>query len=284
MTEPADDALARSATKTPDPALRNLVTTYHGYCYDPGGPSIHHGLPSTGLTVVLALERPIDVGWLGEAGSRRQSWTLASGLSMSCAAIYQSGRQHGITLDLTPLGARVLLGVPASELGRQLISLGDLIGAAAEAQLYDAVAGAHAWPARFAELDRWLLRCAAARAGRPARPEPTLRHAWERLHVTRGRLPITRLAADVGWSRRHLSQRFAAEFGIGPKQAARLVRFGWARDLVGSDHRPLAEVAATCGYADQAHLTREWRELVGLPPTTWLAEERPFLQDADHQA
>lgn len=284
MTEPVDSGLARSATRTPHPALRDLVTTYHGYRYDPGQPSIHHGVPSTGLTVVLALERPIDVGWLGDPASRRQSLTLASGLSMCCAAIYQSGPQHGITLDLTPLGARALFGVPASELGRQLVTLGGLIGAASEAQLYDAVAGQAGWPARFAELDRQLLRLASARPDRAAGPEPTLRHAWERLHLTRGRLPITRLAADVGWSRRHLSQRFAAEYGIGPKQTARLVRFGWARDLVWNDHRALADVAATCGYADQAHLTREWRELGGLPPTTWLAEERPFLQDSDRDA
>ena len=43
--------------------------------------------------------------------------------------------------------------------------------------------------------------------------------------------------------------------------------------------RPLAEVAAECGYADQAHLAREWSELAGCSPTTWLREEFPFLQD-----
>jgi AraC-like DNA-binding protein len=44
----------------------------------------------------------------------------------------------------------------------------------------------------------------------------------------------------------------------------------------------LAEIAARCGYADQAHLTREWRELAGCTPSTWLAEELPSVQDGEH--
>ena len=38
-------------------------------------------------------------------------------------------------------------------------------------------------------------------------------------------------------------------------------------------------MAAVCGYADQGHLARDWSDLAGCPPTTWLREEFPFLQD-----
>ena len=41
-------------------------------------------------------------------------------------------------------------------------------------------------------------------------------------------------------------------------------------------------MAAQCGYADQGHLARDWSELAGCPPSTWLREEFPFLQD--HEA
>ena len=47
---------------------------------------------------------------------------------------------------------------------------------------------------------------------------------------------------------------------------------------------PLAEAAHRCGYADQAHLTREWVALAGCPPSTWLREEFPFLQDLHPEA
>lgn len=42
----------------------------------------------------------------------------------------------------------------------------------------------------------------------------------------------------------------------------------------------LATIATNCGFAGQAHLTRDWSALAGCSPTTWLREEFPFVQDA----
>ncbi len=43
----------------------------------------------------------------------------------------------------------------------------------------------------------------------------------------------------------------------------------------------IAQIAATCGYYDQAHLNRDFAELAGCSPTTWLAEEIPSVQDPE---
>lgn len=60
------------------------------------------------------------------------------------------------------------------------------------------------------------------------------------------------------------------------------MRFELAHRLLRRDDRPaLADLAARCGYYDQTHLTREWRELAGCPPTVWLAEELPYVQDLE---
>ena len=68
------------------------------------------------------------------------------------------------------------------------------------------------------------------------------------------------------------------EFGLSPRQLARIGRFERAQALAQAG-MPLAETAHRAGFADQAHLTREWVALAGCPPTTWLREEFPFLQD-----
>ncbi|MPZ67297.1 MAG: helix-turn-helix domain-containing protein [Pseudonocardiaceae bacterium] len=101
----------------------------------------------------------------------------------------------------------------------------------------------------------------------------------------RSRLGWLRAAARPSrapWSRRHLGERFRREYGLTPKQIARVMRFRDGEPAA-ARHRPsgLAELAARCGYYDQAHLTREWREFAGCPPTTWLAEELPSVQDSE---
>jgi AraC-like DNA-binding protein len=59
-----------------------------------------------------------------------------------------------------------------------------------------------------------------------------------------------------------------------------VARFERSRRLIqDGEHRTLADVAATAGYYDQAHMTREWNEIAGCPPTTWIAEELPSVQD-----
>ncbi|WP_249715084.1 helix-turn-helix domain-containing protein [Rhizomonospora bruguierae] len=89
------------------------------------------------------------------------------------------------------------------------------------------------------------------------------------------------LAREIGWSTRYLSRRFA-EIGLAPKVAGRVARFDRARRLMvarGGAY-PLAALAADCGYADQAHLTREFGALAGAPPARWWREEFRNLQAA----
>ena len=77
--------------------------------------------------------------------------------------------------------------------------------------------------------------------------------------------------------------RTPAATGLGPKAAGRVIRFDRAKQALqrracaGAELR-LAELAASCGYFDQAHLDREFGLLAGCSPTSWLAEEFRNLQ------
>ncbi|MGI8874395.1 MAG: hypothetical protein ACR2KP_08725 [Egibacteraceae bacterium] len=70
-------------------------------------------------------------------------------------------------LELAPLGASALLGVPARELASRVVDLGDLLGRRA-GELVDRLAEAAGWPERFAVLDEVLAR-GAVEVDPPAR-------------------------------------------------------------------------------------------------------------------
>ena len=269
--------VSESARYQPPPTLRPLVAWYHGYRQAGGRPARHRGLPSPWLTLIITLDEPLTIA---EHPDPRQPASahqvLVGGLHTSPALITHDGRQSGIQLGVTPLGARVLLGAPAGALATLDLEGDQVVGRFA-ADLQDRVRAASTWAGRFAILDAVF----AARTGpmdTRALIAPEVRYAWRTLLATRGAVPVAELARETGWSARHLDNRFRADIGLTPKAAARVIRFDHARRLlmrrVGAGGAPaLADLAAAGGYYDQAHLAREFRGLAGLPPSRWLAEE-----------
>jgi AraC-like DNA-binding protein len=83
------------------------------------------------------------------------------------------------------------------------------------------------------------------------------------------------MADRLGISTRQLHRRCLAAFGYGPRRLARVMRFGRALEEIRRG-APLAQVAAACGYADQAHLSREVRTLAGTTPMGLLGE--PYVE------
>ncbi|GAB2806694.1 helix-turn-helix transcriptional regulator [Streptomyces daliensis] len=79
-------------------------------------------------------------------------------------------------------------------------------------------------------------------------------------------LGVAQVATSVGLSERQLHRRCRDAFGYGPKTLARVLRMRGALRLAHSG-RPPAEIAPAVGYADQAHLAREFRALAGAPLT-----------------
>ena len=161
--------------------------------------------------------------------------------------------------------------------------LDELIGR----DLTEWVADACGWDERFARVESALARRLAA--ADPVRPE--IRWAVARLQRSRGRTRVEELAREIGWSRRHLAAEFNDAVGVGAQGAGAAdplrVR---ARELRAG--RALADVAYAAGYADQAHLNRDFRAFTGLAPTEYLRRiEDPsvlgvvtFVQDAARAA
>lgn len=257
------------------PALRPYVASMVAYDIE-DAPGVHRGLPTTALTFVLPVEVPLEVGWAGREDTMRRTWSCVSGLHTAPAEIRHHGRQAGIQLALTPAGARALLGAPLGALAAEITELDAVTPSFAELpeRLHDALT----WPERLRLVEEQLLALLAADQTPQVRAE--IGRALGRL--TRG-IGVAEVADEVGFSRRHLGTLFRAEIGVTPKEYHRLARFERGRDRLLRQHRAgvgsVAEVAAEVGYADQAHLSREWSTLAGCTPTTWLRTEFPFVQD-----
>lgn len=172
---------------------------------------------------------------------------------------------------LAPLAAYTLLGSPMDELSGQLFDLAEVLGPAGR-RLAEQLRETRSWRRRFAVLDQFLLR---RMAGGP-RPSPEVGWAWHRLVASGGTVPISRIADEVGWSHRHLIARFRQQVGLTPKVGARLIRIDAVLRRVEKQGPPdWGQFAADAGYADQAHLIRDFRQFTGTTPTEFLA--RAFL-------
>jgi len=269
--------------RIPAEPLRPYVAAYTGYRQRGVPPARHRGLPSPYLTLIFTLDEPLTI--VAHPDPRQppgEYGALLGGLHSVPALITHAGAQSGIQVALRPLGARALLGLPAGELAALDLPAEAVLGGVC-AELREKIECAAGWPERFAVLDEILLRrvglsSAGLSWAADAAVAPEVSWAWHELLREGGATRVSELAAGTGWSERHLTSRFRAEIGLAPKAAARVVRFDRARKLLvrkltaGGDYL-LADLAADCGYFDQAHLAREFRALAGCPPSQWLAEE-----------
>lgn len=112
--------------------------------------------------------------------------------------------------------------------------------------------------------------------GRHAPPPPWLQEARAKLDRAEGRVSVSALAAEAGVHRVHLARSFRDHFGTSASEHARRLRVERARRLLELEPAALAHVALEAGFADQSHLTREMRALLGITPAALRATLHPF--------
>ena len=119
---------AEAYSAVPTLELRPLVDSYSGIRYEGLAPGTHLGLPSRHLTIAVSLGCPLSVAAPGRSSMPRPYRALTAGLHTRPASVVHDGSQQSVSVELTPLGARCLLGVPAAELFGTVAELEDLLG------------------------------------------------------------------------------------------------------------------------------------------------------------
>ena len=262
--------------RAPGPALAGAVIAYTGFAQRERQPVRFRELPCAYVPLILDLGE----GW--RVGDPRRPdraperlGSFVAGLTDGPVMVEHGGAAHCLQVDLAPLAARRLLGMPMSELANRSVPLEDVLGPAAPA-LVARLADAPDWATRFALVDRALTsRLAAAPPS-----DPGTAWALGGVVASGGGVGIGGLARELGWSHRRLIARFRDDLGLAPKAVARIVRFERLTALLRDEPQVgWARAAAGCGFFDQAHLAREVRDLADLTPTALRAEGVNSVQE-----
>jgi len=88
-------------------------------------------------------------------------------------------------------------------------------------------------------------------------------------------ITIVDLSRAARSSASHFSRSFRKTFGQPPHAYLMAWRIQRAREMMLTSDMPLTEIALSCGFSDQAHLTRLFRRAIGESPAAWRRERRP---------
>ena len=198
------------AGSAPHPSLRGVVLRYEGYAERAAAPVIFRELPSTFAPIIIDL----DAGWtVDHGGTQIKLESFVAGLTDRPVLVAHGGSARCLQIDLTPLGARRLLGVPMSELANRSVPIDDVLGRYGR-EIVQRVGEAPDWPTRFALVDRAIQ---ARLAGTPP-VDAGVARSFARLMDGGGAAVIGDLATALGWSHRRLIARFRDTVGMPPKR------------------------------------------------------------------
>jgi AraC-like DNA-binding protein len=217
--------------------------------------------PGNSLWLIGQYRTPAEV----RQGTRLLPTKCAIHIQSHAVTLRPTGALGVVIVCLRSDAASRIVEAPLREFANANIHLGGLFGAREVAMCDDMLVGAATSKERIAGIQSFLLRLLhphtdslASCAALHLRNSPTMR--------------MDSLAAKLGFSARHLSRAFNAAFGIGPKRFARLARF---QKILAERRNGLswAQIADACGLTDQAHLVREFQDIVGESPTEFFTHE-----------
>jgi len=281
----------RIAHRAADPRLRAYV---HGYFASssrlPTEVRERH-LPSAEIPLIINFGAPHRSAAANEKVFRVLDGAWIAGLRGQPARGEAVGERHFMIVRFTPLGAHLFLGLPMHLIAGRTVGL-DEIDSGLMRQVMTSVGCASNWSDGFTAMEALI----AERISTGTIPHMTAR-AWDMLSDADGRIAVGSLAAPFGCSHRHLISQFRKCIGVTPKSAARLLRFNRAVRLMNrrvfarrdtSAGKPYIEVpaaadprapkiawadlAADCGYFDQAHFIRDFRQFAGATPSAFLKQ------------
>lgn len=254
-----------SLCRLPVPALRGTVALFWATEGDGGRghdswQELH--LPGGGMSIAIRLGgAPVRIfDGPGDLHGRSLGMAVIGGVRDTACRKAVPPPAASVGLLLQPGAPEPLTGTPAGALAGSHTPLAAVWRRADHAELVERLQAAPDAARRLDLLEAFLLR----RLSPPPLPPAVVRHAVARLAAG---ARVAEAVAESGYSHRHFAALFRTATGLGPKAFCRLARFDRVLELVRAEPGSgWAEIAAAAGYADQAHLSREFRAIAGLSP------------------
>jgi AraC-like DNA-binding protein len=241
----------------PAPALAPFVSGLH--YFESNGPTTLERILPGGQTHLMVNLHEDEFRLHEGATVRRTRGAVFEGPS-SQARVIDTGLQRSlICVDFTLGGGGAFVGIPVSEAQDSLVELDQLWGRDG-ATLRERLLDAPTSEAKLRLLNELLVQHFTGR-----NPDPAIRPAAAL--IERG-IPIGEVAKRIGVLSKTLNRRFCAAVGLTPKRYSRVRRLQRVLcSISGAREVDWCETAADHGYADQAHLVHDFRELTGMTPT-----------------
>jgi AraC-like DNA-binding protein len=175
-----------------------------------------------------------------------------------------------LNVEFTAVGLRALTGLSPKEIADRAVEACTIFGSGIQRLHEELSAHGESLQKMAASVEIFLLkRLAAARIMPHIEVASSIARMFER---SGGTVDVSVVADRFSLSTRQLERTFQEHVGIGPKTFAKLQRLNRALRLKGAEPAlTWAEIAATCGYFDQAHLGRDFRMMTNETPVRFAA-------------
>ncbi len=181
-----------------------------------------------------------------------------------------SGSMPGLGVKLRHGAFPALFGIPAYELTDRVIPLEEILGNPAN-ELHEQVTEASTPAVQVQRFEKEFVRFLQKQRGNSHLIE---QQAINILRQLSG-MQVSELAKRLGYSSRHFQRKLNDFVGLSPRLYKRISRFERALELIQGSAKhgkpDWSAIAAQCGYSDQAHLIRDFRQFAGQTPSVYLA-------------
>lgn len=208
-----------------------------------------------------------------EGGWRHSPDFTLIGLRAEAYEVRFRKKVEALGIRFKPDGFFALFGIPAAEFSYRSADMQELPGQAFRD--YSRRLQESSSPAEQLRLTEQFL---LSMLGQNRRPHPYIHAAAELIRSKGGEITVDGLSRQVFVSPRQLEREFRNIIGLSPKACIRIARLRRAQQLIGkAEFSNLAQLSYHCGYYDQSHFIRDFKQMAGLAPKRFLARRKEFI-------